>query len=116
MPAASPSSATTKGRSLRMRGEAPHLRAGPRWLISRIRTATFSRLLEHRVPECGHRPPVVCETADSPSCLEQLSEKGSEQGFDRRFDQYRNPKTARKVPFQYAVRPLVGASATFRTV
>src|SRR5215218_5434174 len=99
-----------------MREESPHLRAGPRWLTSRIRTATFSRLLEHRVPECGQRPPLVCETAYSPSCLEKPSEKGSEQGFDRRFDQYTNAKMARKAPFQCAVRLLVGASETFRTV
>jgi hypothetical protein len=44
------------------------------------------------------------------------SEKGSEQGFDRRFDQHTNAKTARKAPFQGAVRLLVGASETFRTV
>ena len=44
------------------------------------------------------------------------SEKGSEQGFHRRFDQYTNRKMARKAPFQCAVRLLVGASETSRTV
>src|SRR5215213_3220434 len=37
-------------------------------------------------------------------CLEKLSEKGSERGFDRRFGQYTNAKTARKVSFRCPVR------------
>src|SRR5918997_1983469 len=36
--------------------------------------------------------------------LLRLSEKGSERGFDRRFGQYTNAKTARKVPFRCPVR------------
>src|SRR5215208_7011845 len=34
----------------------------------------------------------------------KLSEKGSERGFDRRFGQYTNAKTARKVSFRCPVR------------
>src|SRR5215208_7008253 len=36
--------------------------------------------------------------------LLKLSEKGSERGFDRRFGQYTNAKTARKVSFRCPVR------------
>ena len=50
-------------------------------------------------------------------CLEKLFEKGLERGFDHRFGQYTNAKTARKVPFRCPVRLRVaGASETFRTV
>jgi hypothetical protein len=37
-------------------------------------------------------------------CVLKLSEKGSERGFDRRFGQYTNTKTAQKVPFRCPVR------------
>ena len=36
--------------------------------------------------------------------LLKLSEKGSERSFDRRFGQYTNAKTARKVPFRCLIR------------
>jgi hypothetical protein len=60
---ASPSSATTKGRSSRTRRASPRSRAAPRSPTSGIRTATPSRSLKRRVPEYGQIPPQVCETA-----------------------------------------------------
>ena len=58
---ASPSSATTKGRSSRMRGASPHSRVAPRSPTSGTQTATRSRSLKRRVPEWGRTPPRVCE-------------------------------------------------------
>ena len=46
-----------EGPITRMRGESPHSKAAPRSPISGIRTATRSRLLKRRVPECSQRPP-----------------------------------------------------------
>ena len=45
-------------------------------------------------------------------CLEKLSEKGLERGFDHRFGQYTNAKTARKVPFRCPEGYVLGASET----
>src|SRR5215204_7261351 len=44
-------------------------------------------------------------TAEFPRIsLSKLSEKGSKRSFDRRFGQYTNAKTARKVPFRCPIR------------
>src|SRR5215208_1684577 len=75
-PRASPSRATTKGRSSRTRRASPRSRAAPRLHTSGIRTATPSRSLKRRVPECAQRPSAACETAYLANALERSRKFG----------------------------------------